>query len=305
MDIPRSTIWAVDPGHFAGLRDSLRTRLESLTTKDVKDARASEQRVTIDGVEVVKIKGYMDKLAGFPLDAWGWASVSAARRVIDQAARDPEVSGIMMVIDSPGGSVDGLAELGDAVFAARKVKPVIAQIDGMAASAAYYVASQATAIYSHRMDMIGSIGTYMLLYDMSKMAEQQGVEAVLIATGDYKGAGSPGTEITTEQRADFQRIVDAFFADFTAVVDRGRGAKINGLAGLADGRVFMAAEAQASGLIDGVQTFEETISSLRVHARKPSLATAMDVDIRLAEAEGCSAEPLLPTAIDADANAGA
>lgn len=82
------------------------------------------------------------------------------RFAVDAAALDPEIASVLLVIDTPGGSVDGIAEVaGTAIYAARQIKPVRAQVDGMMASAGFYVGSQAETIAAHRMDLIGSVVT--------------------------------------------------------------------------------------------------------------------------------------------------
>jgi len=158
----------------------------------------------------------------------------------------------------------------------------VAQVDGMAASAAYYVASQTEAIYAHRMDMVGSIGTIMMMYDWHEFYEKEGIEAVPIATGKYKAAGAEGTEITEAQRADFQRIVDAYYKDFLSMVSRGRGMTATQVKELADGRVFMPGESIANGLIDGIQTFEQTLAAVTPKSSAAKNYQA-DVKIRLSE----------------------
>ncbi len=153
----------------------------------------------------------------------------------------------------------------------------------MVASAAYWVASQADRIYSHRLDLIGSIGVRIMLYDMHRLFEKEGVEAVPIDTGEFKSAGAEGTEITENQRADFQRIVDAYFAAFLDVIERGRALSGDRLKAVADGRIFTAPEALEQGLIDGIQTFEQTMQQLQQPLRASRRATA-EARIRVAEA---------------------
>lgn len=255
---PTGTVWSMHYPAWRQMHQWLRVNVQSLAEAKVEQAAARLPYQKEGAVALIRIRGVMEKLPSLFLSLFGGTSTALVRRAVEKAAADEEVEAIMLVIDSPGGSVDGLAELADAIYAARQTKPVTAQIDGMAASAGYYVASQASSIVAHRMDMVGSIGTLLLLYDYSKMFEEEGIEAVAIDTGEYKSAGVMGTEITDAQRADFQRIVDAYFADFKAMVRRGRN--VPQLDELADGRVFMAKEALKNGLIDGIQTFEQTLT---------------------------------------------
>lgn len=196
------------------------------------------------------------------------------QRAVETAAADPEIETIVLRLDSPGGSADGLAEAGAAVFAARAVKPVIAQVDGLAASAAYYLAANASEIRMGRMDEVGSIGTLIYLLDASKAYAEAGLEAVVLKTSWFKGAAFEGTEITPEQRAEFQRIVDEYFADFRAVVQRGRGMTAEQLAAVADARVWLGADAMRLKLADRIMSMDETLQELRNQAAERSASRA-------------------------------
>jgi signal peptide peptidase SppA len=251
--------------------------------QSAREAEAAWYPISVVGrTAIVHVDGVMWK------GSWGCCTLEI-RRCIEAAAADPEIDAILLRFDTPGGSVDGLAELGDAVFAVRQrqAKPVIAQVDGMCCSAGYYVASQADEIRSGRMDTIGSIGTRMLLYDWHVLFEKEGIEAVPIDTGAYKSTGALGTEITPEQRAFLQEYVNAYFADFKAVIGRGRQAlRGERLDAIADGRWWDAPKALQLGLIDRLASLDETLAELAAAgqqaARSARTATAR---ARLALAE--------------------
>ena len=209
---------------------------------------------------LVTLRGAMIKQAGW-MSRYGFAGSRDTGVAIAAALADEVVEQIVMVVDSPGGSVDGLDELAQTVKAANAVKPVIVQVDGMMASAAVYASAYASRIYAGRRDLIGSIGTRIALYDYSEMFKESGIRAIPVDTGEHKSAGMMGTEITPEQEAEFQRIVDGYFADFLDVVEDGRGIDRPTLEALADGRVFFANEEPLQyGLIDGVQSLEQTLA---------------------------------------------
>lgn len=193
----------------------------------------------------------------------GGSSTIQIRRDIRSAAADPNVSGILIAIDSPGGTTAGTADLAAEVKTARKSKPVWAHIDDLGASAAYWVASQADVIYANTATaLVGSIGTVMTVYDMSGNAEKEGVKALVFATGPLKGAGTPGTAITDAQRAYFQKIVDEGQASFDTAVRAGRGMSAAQLASVRTGAVFSAPEALSLKLIDGIRSLDRTIEAL-------------------------------------------
>src|SRR6185436_13049667 len=138
------------------------------------------------------------------------------------AAADPSIKTILLLIDSPGGTIAGTAELADSVAAANKIKPVIAHADDQMASAAYWIASQCRMITSNRTALVGSIGTYVEVYDTSKMYENAGVKVHMISTGPHKGALVDGTPVTDDQLAEVQKLVDSLNRHFLAAVSAGR-----------------------------------------------------------------------------------
>lgn len=270
--------WNLLPGVEADVAARLTAYLRYCAEHGVDAGPAGEAArdglpIRVDnGVAVVPLIGAMVRRAGPFARMFGIAGTDSTRLAIESALADDEVEQILLRIDSPGGSVSGIDQLADVVAAA--TKPVTAISEGMIASAAFYVASQADRIVVGRTDLVGSIGTRMLLFDVSKAFEEKGIEAVAIDSGEFKSAGATGTVITEAHRADFQRIVDFFFNDFVDAVSRGRGMTAKAVREVGDGRMFTPDEARASGLIDGVATLQDTLASLRAPARSTRAARA-------------------------------
>lgn len=216
------------------------------------------------GVAMIDLRGSLMKQAD---SLSGGTSTVFARRQIRDAAKDDSVAAILLVIDSPGGTVSGINDLAEEVVRARKSKPVWAYIEDIGASAAYWVASQADKIFAGSTAEVGSIGTFAVVQDLSGMAEQQGVKVYVLRAGQFKGAGVPGTEITEEQLQEWQRLVEELNAFFLGAVSRGRGMALARVKELADGRVHVAGLATTLGLIDGVSFFEEVLEKLETEAR--------------------------------------
>lgn len=207
----------------------------------------------------IPIRGTLMKSAS----SFGGQSTVQMRRDIRQAAAEETVSGILLEIDSPGGTLAGTDDLASEVAAARRQKPVWAFIEDLGASAAYYVASQADMIFANSPTaVVGSIGTVQVVYDYSAAAEQEGVKVLRFATGPLKGAGWPGTAVTEDQAAYFQALVDEGQKSFDAAVRKGRGMSAAELAAVRTGGVFSAPEAKARKLIDGVQSLDRTLNAL-------------------------------------------
>jgi len=258
---PLDPIWAVEQMRYARAHAMLALPEAAVRAKG---STAADDLVDMQGgVAVIPITGIMTRHASFWTRYFGGAGTMDVEAAVSQAAADPRVNAILLRIDSPGGSVSGVAELADAVRAAAVTKPVHAQVEGIAASAAYHVASQCTKIFAGRMDVIGSIGVQMMLYDFSKQFESEGIEAVPINTGEFKSAGAMGTKITDSQRDYFQGLVDGYFEDFEAAVRRGRGMSAKAWEAVSDAQIFLAPEAMVHGLIDGIQTFDQTLAALQ------------------------------------------
>ena len=210
-------------------------------------------------VAIIKATGTLMKAAS----STGGTSTIQIRRDIRAASADKEVSAILLAIDSPGGTVAGTSDLAADVASARRSKPVWAHIDDLGASAAYWIASQADAVFANsETALVGSIGTIMTVYDLSKNAEKEGVRAMVFATGPLKGAGTPGTEITSEQAEYFQAMVEESQRSFDNAVMRGRGMSASELAAVRTGAVFSAARAKDLRLIDGIRSMDDTLEAI-------------------------------------------
>ena len=217
------------------------------------------------GMAIITASGILTK-AGY-YDWWKEERVGGYRgmeKALDAAMSDDEIRNVVLLIDTPGGSVDGLSAMGRAIYDARDAKPIYAIIDGMCCSAGYYLASQCTRIIAPSDAIIGSIGTKIMLYEYYEMFREAGIRAIPVDTGEHKSAGAMGTQITEAQQAEFQRLVDAFFADFLAAVDRGRN--VPELESLADGRVWVGSEALDLGLIDEVAPIRDAIRGISEEA---------------------------------------
>jgi len=215
---------------------------------------------TVDGVAVIELAGVMVKYAS---SFSNYAGSVTLRRAVRQAVADAAVNSILLRVDSPGGTVAGTDDLANEVFAAGRAKPVVAFIEDMGASAAYYVASQAGRVLANPSGHVGSIGTYAVVYDYSEEFKKAGVKAHVIRAGRLKGAGVPGTEITAEQLAEWQRWIDQFYELFVAAVARGRGLNTEQALELADGRMHVGAAARKLGLIDGVVSFDDLLEQMQ------------------------------------------
>lgn len=220
---------------------------------------ASGFELGADGIATIPIMGPMFKGPS----KFSEANTVALRQAVREAASSADVNGILLVIDSPGGTVAGTADLADEVADAAKRKPLHAFIEDLGASAAYWVASQASRISATKTTEIGSIGTLAVVEDTSGKAQIDGVVVHVISTGPFKGAFADGAPVTPEHLAELQVRVNGLNAHFLEAVTRGRKLNESKLAAVSDGRLHLAEEAQSLKLIDAVGTFEDARAALQ------------------------------------------
>ncbi len=221
----------------------------------------------VGSVAVLQIEGTMQKQEAWSMDG---TSTVRTRRALRRATADEAVESILLLIDSPGGTVSGTHDLALDVRAAASKMPVYAYCSDLCCSAAYYVASQANLIYANPGAMVGSIGVYATIWDASAMFEEAGVVVHVVRDGDQKGDFTPGTPVSAEQLARMQSIVDAFGTEFRKTVSQTRfpDKPLAKGASPADGGVFIGAEARRAGLIDGVTSLDNVLAAMK-KKRKP------------------------------------
>jgi len=267
--------WAYDPMRGRALWSRLQgvDLVSHVATADPPKLKAEVQSVPVgrQNIAIVMLTGTLMKQAS-SMDSS--TSTVVARREIRQAAADPSVDAILLAIDSPGGTVSGTHDLAADVRAAAARKPVYAYADELAASAAYWVASQADKIFANAPTAkVGSIGTLLVVPDMSGAAEKEGIRVHVIGTGPLKGAGVPGQEITDPQLEYFRGIVNETQTHFDAAVRKGRGMTEAQLERVKTGGVFAANEALGLKLIDGIQSFDQTMQDLAAEVRRRQRAS--------------------------------
>lgn len=201
-------------------------------------------------------------------------SYEAISKAIDGAVKDPQARSIMLLCDSPGGTVSGVEMTALKIAAANKVKPVHAHIAGMGASAMFWLASQARTLTATADSEVGSIGVYTVVYDTTAWYEKNGYKAHLVKDGTLKGVGVDGVPVTEQDLKVVQEEVSGYGDLFRAAVARGRPQLAGSIAEIADGRVHIASKAKALGLIDGVVNSLEDAIALSSRATSAKVGAA-------------------------------
>ncbi len=184
---------------------------------------------------------------------------------IDQMKEDTSNKGIMLSINTPGGSVYAIDELYLKILEYKKQtgRPVYTYMRDMAASGGYYIAAASDKIYANRNTWTGSIGvTVGTFMDVSGFLDKMGIRTVTITAGTNKAMGSTVKPMTEEQKAIFQSLVDEAYEQFTGIVAEGRKMDIETVKKLADGRIYTAKQARANGLIDEISTLDNALADM-------------------------------------------
>jgi len=217
----------------------------------------------VGSVAVVSIEGVIDKrVSMMDLDCYGGCDLADVDDALNQAA-DPSIKSVLLYVNTPGGSVTGTPETAARLAELAKMKPVEAYVDVMACSAGYYIASQATRIVATPSAILGSIGVYMAILDMSRALEMEGIEVQMIKAGKWKDSGSPYRSLTDEERDRMQASVTRMHAQFKAAV-KSRRPKVQD--STMEGQWMDGTEADELYLVDELtnETPDERISRLLV-----------------------------------------
>jgi signal peptide peptidase SppA len=232
--------------------------------------RQASSGMSSGGIAVLPLYGEVTQSGNMVEDVSGPRSVSTQQfaYALRQALSDDTVGQILIDIDSPGGSVYGVAELADEIISAKSQKPVVAVANSLAASAAYWIGCAASELYVTPGGEVGSIGVGQAHFDYSQALAAEGVAPTLISAGKYKVEGNPYTPLDAEAQVFMQSRVDDYYAAFTKGVARGRGVPIAQVRdGMGQGRVLGAEAALAQNMVDGVATFDDVVKKMRRDAK--------------------------------------
>ncbi|MEX1116658.1 MAG: S49 family peptidase [Akkermansiaceae bacterium] len=216
-----------------------------------------------DGIGVIAIDGPIlrkpDMFSRVFFGATRSEDIGAALR--EAASRD-DIKAVFLHIDSPGGTVAGTPELANAVASLNAQKPVYAFSSGLMCSAAYWVASQARAIYVTPSAQVGSIGVVQAVVDSSAALDKAGIKVEVFSVGKYKAMGAPGMPLTDEQRELISSNLAEIAAEFhDAVLSRGRAIPAEAM----EGQTFSGKQAQRHNLAGMVPDRAEAMRRLRVY----------------------------------------
>ncbi len=280
MHAVASTPWAIMPDKLAVILDLLAYRAtgERLTDEEIQArigadgikpqavkvrAAQSVRREGGGGVAVLPVRGVIaHRMEAFDnVSGPGGTSTERFIRGFRDAMADNSVSSIVLDVDSPGGGVPGVDEAATEIRGARGDKPIIAVVNSLAASAAYWIASAADEIVVTPSGEVGSIGVFAAHKEFSRRDETLGVKTTLISAGRFKVEGNPFEPLTEEAREAIQARVDEHYEVFVDAVARGRDVAASAVrGGFGEGRTVGAREAVALGMADRIGTMDEEVA---------------------------------------------
>ena len=274
-------VWAMQPSAFSAFC----AMLEADAKTFFADAEESAPYRLENSVAVIPVDGPILRR-----QFWGFgAGLMETGSALEKALADPQARAILFSFCSPGGQARGVKELADAIREASSVKPCAAFADGLCCSAAYWLAAATGRIFAGPSAEVGSIGVILRHMDKSGMNKIDGLNFTYITAGSHKAVGNPDSPLSERDQAVLQGRVDAIYEMFCADVAQNMGLAPEKRDAWADGRDFLAGEAETLGLVT------ELVPSRQAAITKLLKETFMD------RTELAQKHPELLASIEADA----
>ena len=205
------------------------------------------------------------------------AVVAALRKV----RKDPNVLGILLHINSPGGSALASDLIHREVIRCREHKPVVAYLDDVAASGGYYIAAACDAIVAQPLSITGSIGVISAKPVLSQLFAKVGIHVHALRQAPHADMFSASRELNVEEQAILEREVEQFYRAFIQVVSDGRRMSPEEVDRLARGRVWTGTDAKRNGLVDTLGSVQAAVQEIMTRAKQPGPATASTMALRV------------------------
>ena len=291
-----SGIWAMEPLHLSNMAAVLRRWSTGASASpevmvEVHAAQAARKAKTSQvlggGIAVMALSGIIAPKASAvdEVSGGGTTSLQLFNQALSEAVADNSIGAIILTFDTPGGNVVMTPETAAKVMEARKTKPVYGYVEGLCASAGYWIASACTELYSTPSASIGSIGVYTSHVDVSEAMAMEGIKEEFISAGTYKVEGNSNGPLAPEGRAFIQTQIDSFYGMFTSAVAKGRNVPIaNVRSGYGQGRCLLADDALREGMVDGICSFDDVVNKARKAIKTGRTQAAIDAHAIEAEA---------------------
>jgi len=226
-------------------------------------ARLIPAKRSVGSVAVIPLSGFLTQKPTLFSMLFGGTSVQAFAREVVAALGDQSIGAVLLDIDSPGGETFGMTEAAAQIRAARGTKPLVAVANPIAASAAYWLGSQADEFVVTPSGLAGSVGVFSTYVDESKALEQAGLAVTFIKYGARKAEASGVEPLSEGALASIQARVDEAGRMFEADVAKGRGVSVAKVhSDFGEGGILTASQAVAAGAADRIATLDEVVARL-------------------------------------------
>jgi protease-4 len=212
------------------------------------------------GDETTTLHGFGDRIGVVDLDG----VIFSPKPVVDQLKKfndDDSIKAIIIHVNSPGGGVAASEEIYREVKRIHdaKKKPIVASIETVGASGAYYVSSATNKIYADNGSVVGSIGVISEWVNYGDLLHWAKLKEEILKVGEFKDTGTPTRELTPAERAYLQGLIDDMYAQFVKAVADGRGRKFDEIKAVADGRVWTGEQALSMKMVDQIADFQAAV----------------------------------------------
>ncbi|TAA69648.1 signal peptide peptidase SppA [Planococcus salinarum] len=239
--------------------------LMTLETAQI-DETVIEQGSAVSRIAVLEVEGAIqDTGEASPLFGATGYNHEFFMEQLEQIKEDDTVKAVMLKVNSPGGGVVESAEIYDEITEIQEEtgKPFYVSMGAIAASGGYYIAAPADKIFVNKETLTGSIGVIMQSVNYGELAERYGVDFVTIKSGPYKDIMSPTRDMTEEERALLEEMLDDSYQRFVDIIVEGRDMPEDEVLAVADGRIMNGRQAVEANLADDFGYEEDVIAQLR------------------------------------------
>ena len=253
--------------------------IPSFLITPVQNTNKLEEKTVSEGkgwgggkIAIIEVEGMLMNMRAGGLLQPTENKVSQFTQEMEAAAKDPGVKAVVLRVNSPGGTVTASDIMYETVLRFKKEtgKPVVASLQDVAASGAYYVSCAADKIVAHPTAIVGSIGVIFNTFTIEGTLEKIGAKSIAIKSGPLKDMGSPFRELDPDSRKVMQGMVDEYYARFVGVVTSHRNLKDPGMLKTAtDGRVFSGVKAAEIGLADRTGLLTDALDEAKALAKAP------------------------------------
>ncbi|WP_068983987.1 signal peptide peptidase SppA [Lysinibacillus xylanilyticus] len=255
-----NTVFAIFKSDFFSNFDSMVAGNNLEVMEEIKEDGNMDKRIAY-----LKVDGTIQDVGSSTL----WQPVAYDHQFfldqLDNILYDDTVQGIVLSVNSPGGGVKESAEIYKKLLKIKEERqiPIYVSMDSMAASGGYYISAPADKIFAQRDTITGSIGVIMQSINYQKLAEKVGFKYETFKSGAHKDMLSPMREVTPEERAMMQDMINESYEEFVDIVEEGRNMPEADVKKVADGRILSGTKALEAGLIDEIGDEEAAVAALR------------------------------------------